>query len=602
MALVGLALAGCGTQTAAYDRDCVKGDMRCEGGFSYACREDYAGNHYWQVTGECVNGCDEEQIACFCHVACVNGCDSRGACACVRPCLHGCGFSGACLCPESCANGCDENGACLCPESCVNGCDANTGGCLCPSVCGNRCSPDGQCLPDTYEISASSRPIQLYVDTTTILPVRYLRNGAEANDIAHLTTWADDAQCVTVKQYADSLNVMVRPASMEPCVTALFIRDADGRAETAGLVVTVRAIDANGNRLHDQYESGPRLGEPCRTHADCDSAQGRGDGFCDSAIGYQCAARCTADSQCLQSGTGDRYVCRPDGRCTPDAFVTEWNIPRQNYPLTIPAAFAQNCDFTVDWGDGTQIETYTSCRALEHTYVRRGRYRVTIKGSYDNWSLSPDGDATETEAQGCLEDVISFGRVGLGPYAFVNTTNLYDLSDVDIPDASKMPSLRSAFRHSGIMGPLANWDTSLVTDMSGMFEGVEYFNQPLDSWDVSSVRNMSAMFRNTGFYDKDLRGWDTGRVKTMESMFEGAAAFNRPLGEWNVSGVTNLKAMFKDAASFNQNLTSWTIAEGADTSDMFRNAGLQNATVCAYSEIPQWREILTASGVADCDY
>jgi surface protein len=39
--------------------------------------------------------------------------------------------------------------------------------------------------------------------------------------------------------------------------------------------------------------------------------------------------------------------------------------------------------------------------------------------------------------------------------------------------------------------PLDSWDTSSVTDMSGLFSGASQFNQPLNSWDTSNVTNMS---------------------------------------------------------------------------------------------------------------
>ena len=45
-------------------------------------------------------------------------------------------------------------------------------------------------------------------------------------------------------------------------------------------------------------------------------------------------------------------------------------------------------------------------------------------------------------------------------------------------------------------GDINDWDVSLITDMSFMFENCINFNQPLNNWDVSNVTNMLHMFYN----------------------------------------------------------------------------------------------------------
>ena len=43
-------------------------------------------------------------------------------------------------------------------------------------------------------------------------------------------------------------------------------------------------------------------------------------------------------------------------------------------------------------------------------------------------------------------------------------------------------------------GPIGNWDVSRITDMSGLFSGLEGFNGNISSWDTSAVTDMSRMF------------------------------------------------------------------------------------------------------------
>jgi surface protein len=43
-------------------------------------------------------------------------------------------------------------------------------------------------------------------------------------------------------------------------------------------------------------------------------------------------------------------------------------------------------------------------------------------------------------------------------------------------------------------GPISGWTVSSITDMGGLFEGLDAFNEDISSWDTSSVTNMHAMF------------------------------------------------------------------------------------------------------------
>ena len=44
-------------------------------------------------------------------------------------------------------------------------------------------------------------------------------------------------------------------------------------------------------------------------------------------------------------------------------------------------------------------------------------------------------------------------------------------------------------------GPIADWDVSAITDMSGLFYNLRNFNADISSWDTSVVTDMSQMFR-----------------------------------------------------------------------------------------------------------
>lgn len=129
--------------------------------------------------------------------------------------------------------------------------------------------------------------------------------------------------------------------------------------------------------------------------------------------------------------------------------------------------------------------------------------------------------------------------------------------------------------------------TSLVTDMSGLFQGSVYyskygdllnwntFNQPIDHWDVSNVTTMKRMF-SLSLFNQPLSHWDVSNVVDMTGMFASLTAnsthppstFNQPLENWNVSNVTSMDYMFSKS-SFDQPIGKWDVSNVVSMRNMF---------------------------------
>ena len=135
-----------------------------------------------------------------------------------------------------------------------------------------------------------------------------------------------------------------------------------------------------------------------------------------------------------------------------------------------------------------------------------------------------------------------------------------------------------------------NIDTSLITDMSGLFKGNGTFNKPINKWNTKNVVNMKSMFSGSTSFNQKIaiksqepyitaliqmgykgtgsklpteilgkiskylieKGWDTSNVINMNYMFCGATSFNQPVEMLDTRNVINTSYMFCGATSFNQ--------------------------------------------------
>jgi len=169
----------------------------------------------------------------------------------------------------------------------------------------------------------------------------------------------------------------------------------------------------------------------------------------------------------------------------------------------------------------------------------------------------------------------------------IDDENIHEFINLYLTDKSSLPSdLRNK--------KIGRWDVSRVTDMSELFKGARYFDEPLDDWNTENVTNMSGMFYAARYFNKKLKfntskvrnmsemfssaysfdqdlNFDTSEVTDMNLMFSRAESFKGILNFSNTSKVTNMTFMFADATSFNKPLTFDT-SEVINMNGMFQNA------------------------------
>ena len=169
--------------------------------------------------------------------------------------------------------------------------------------------------------------------------------------------------------------------------------------------------------------------------------------------------------------------------------------------VTIYAKPVAGRTMIIDWGDGTAI-TRTSHTTDGYTrgYASPGTYNVKIYGDVQIFGKSTSGSNNPY-----YQAISSFGNITTLTslaYAFARTGNITTVPS-SIP--STVTSLQGMFYNDGTFndGNVSYWDTSNVTDMSGLFSGASAFNQDLTGWCTTTITSEPGSFA-------DLSGLSAG--------------------------------------------------------------------------------------------
>ena len=167
-------------------------------------------------------------------------------------------------------------------------------------------------------------------------------------------------------------------------------------------------------------------------------------------------------------------------------------------------------------------------------------------------------------------------------FIFQNANNFNQ--NINAWDTSNVTNMSSMFNGARQFNQnIGSWNTSNVTNMSSMFHFVSVFNQPIGTWNTSNVTDMGLMFVAARAFNQPIGTWNTSLVTNMGNMFQGATVFNQPIGTWNTSNVTNMEQMFTAAFAFNQNISGWNTGAVTNMGGMFNNARAFNSPIGAWN-------------------
>ncbi len=260
------------------------------------------------------------------------------------------------------------------------------------------------------------------------------------------------------------------------------------------------------------------------------------------------------------------YIANLHGQ-SPGDFVTTWETTANNESITIPTFSGETYNYTVDWGDGSPLESGLTGDAM-HFYASAGIYTVRISGDFPRIYFDDTNDKDK------IITVEQWGSIAWTSMqrAFYGCSNL-NVTATDAPDLSAVTDMSRMFSNAlTLNADLNHWDVSAVTDMSFLFKDSRIFNSDLNNWDVSNVTTMASMFENADDFNGNIRNWDVGNVLTMEEMFRLARAFDQYIGDWNVGNVANFKRMFRNAIAFSQDIGGWDMRNAQNINAMIQQA------------------------------
>jgi surface protein len=282
-------------------------------------------------------------------------------------------------------------------------------------------------------------------------------------------------------------------------------------------------------------------------------------------------------------------------------FVFKVKVTEFNEAISLPINFQYDFDFTVNWGDGSAIETlkYEHVEGalsidffnefwgenygqnkdgkMYHTYTDPGEYTVVLSGYME--AMSQDYfEKTYGIVPSCkISEVIDLGDMGWTSLkkAFWGCEHLTKFNGGIGPKS--ITSLNSLFGYSINLVEinLTNFNTENITDMGGMFRELSQIESlDLSNFDTSNVTAMWGMFNGaTSLKDLDISSFDTSKVRSMNTMFEGTESLNDlDLSHFNTANVISMYGMFEDHGGASLDLSNFNTSNVSSMSSMFRGA------------------------------
>lgn len=211
--------------------------------------------------------------------------------------------------------------------------------------------------------------------------------------------------------------------------------------------------------------------------------------------------------------------------------------------------------------------------------------------------LSNFNTSKVTDMSGMFNDLLSVTELDLSNFDTSNVINMNRMFSMDKilirktdsegagpkPDDDMYDEITAVL--TDIKG-LHNFNTSKVTNMSGMFALTMFENIDLSNFNTSNVTNMSNMFYDcSNLVEINLKNFDTSNVSNMSGMFKNCAKITvLNLSSFNTSNVIDMSDMFLGCGKLAYlDLSSFDTNKVKDMSWMFSSCGLTGLNISKWN-------------------
>ena len=166
---------------------------------------------------------------------------------------------------------------------------------------------------------------------------------------------------------------------------------------------------------------------------------------------------------------------------------------------------------------------------------------------------------------------------------FRQTSNCTAIHGIENWDTSKIKSLASTFRESGVTSiDLSKWDVSSVTTFYYMCAGSKLTSVDISNWIYNETTTSNIVF--TGMFLRctslieiiGIEKLPVHKTNSLQELFHNCSkmsSFN--IKNWDVSNITKMYKTFA-RCNFNQDLSGWNTCKVRDYGLIFDGSGLEN--------------------------
>ncbi|MFD1433300.1 BspA family leucine-rich repeat surface protein [Lacticaseibacillus yichunensis] len=347
-------------------------------------------------------------------------------------------------------------------------------------------------------------------------------------------------------------------------------------------VQTVRAADADSDGHYQLTYTDPSTGASTVIQDIAESGQ-PGTVISDAANDTYSADNINTAAGALGSGDLASYVLADDpfGE-NPLPAMTISADASDDQVLQLQRVVAKGIWGTCHWyidtdnvlhiGPGTGMDTTTS--------------PVVDPDGLHTWTYSPWEAFQTTIKKISVEGHVKLPAISAYLFGNVNTirswSSLTSVTGLENFDTSAVTDMSGMFSYDDKLTQiegLNNWDTANVTSFKNTFSYMgsrtSTISADLSDWNTSNVTTMQNMFLQTGFVNVgSLSTWKTGKVTDMRSMFSYAKLTSPlDLSDWDMSHVTTIALMFNNTSWISSigDLSNWNVSNITDMSSAFNS-------------------------------